>query len=42
MLEHYRENGYKSENVNVGTISAIDNKPFISWNSLDSWEGLMG
>lgn len=42
MLEHYRENGYKSGNVSVGTISAIDNKPFISWNSLDSWVGLMG
>lgn len=42
VLEHYREVGYKSNNINVGTISVIENKPTMNWNSLDAWEGIIG
>lgn len=41
-LEHYKRVGYKSSDINVGTISAIENKPIINWNSLDRWEGITG
>ena len=37
-LEHYREVGNTSSNINVGTISVIENKPTINWNSLDGWK----
>lgn len=42
ILEHYRDVGYKSSNINVGTISVIENKPIINWSSLDGWEGITG
>lgn len=42
MLEHYSEAGYTKSNINVGTVSAIDNKPTMNWNSLDGWEGIIG
>ena len=42
MLEHYINKGCKSSVINVGTVSFIENKPVMNWNSLDSWEGLTG
>ena len=42
ILEHYTAVGYKSSEINVGTVSVIENKPTINWNSLDEWEGIMG
>lgn len=42
MLKHYISIGYKSNEINVGTVSVIENKPVMNWNSLDSWEGLTG
>ena len=40
-LEHYIEFGNKTNEVMVGTVSADDNKPYMNWNSLDSWEGMI-
>lgn len=42
ILEHYTSIGYTRSEINVGTISVIETKPTINWNSLDAWEGLMG
>lgn len=42
VLEHYLEVGYKSSDINVGTVSLIENRPTMNWNSLDRWEGITG
>ncbi|MBU5315046.1 NUDIX domain-containing protein [Clostridium bornimense] len=42
MLKHYISIGYKSNEINVGTVSVIENKPVMNWNTIDSWEGLTG
>jgi len=39
-LEHYIELGHKSNEIIVGTVSEVDNKPYMNWNTLDSWEGM--
>jgi len=39
-LEHYIELGHKSNEIIVGTVSAVHNKPYMNWNTLDSWEGM--
>lgn len=41
MIEHYTKVGYKSNEINVGTVSFIENRPTMNWNSLDAWEGIM-
>jgi hypothetical protein len=41
-LDHYLEDGHKSHEIIVGTVSATDNKPLMNWNSLDGWEGMTG
>jgi len=41
-LENYIEFGHKDNEIIVGTVSAVDNKPYMNWNSLDSWEGMTG
>lgn len=40
MIENYIKDGYKSSHINVGTVSVIENKPIMNWNSLDDWEGI--
>ena len=40
LLEHYIKDGYKSSHINAGTVSVIENKPTMNWNSLDEWEGI--
>jgi hypothetical protein len=42
VIEHYTKVGYKSNKINVGTVSLIQNKPVMNWNSLDAWEDIMG
>lgn len=42
VLEHYIAVGHKSNEIKVGVVSVVDNKPQMNWNSLDSWEGLTG
>lgn len=42
VLEHHLKIGHASSDINVGTISFIENKPTISWKTLDAWEGIMG
>lgn len=42
MIEHYIKEGYKSNGINVETVSLTENKPIMNWSSLDAWEGLMG
>jgi 8-oxo-dGTP diphosphatase len=41
MIEHYTKVGYKSNEINVGTVSFIENRPIMNWNSLDAWEGII-
>jgi 8-oxo-dGTP diphosphatase len=41
MLEHYTKIGYKSNEVTVGSVSLVDNKPRMNWNTLNEWEGLI-
>jgi 8-oxo-dGTP diphosphatase len=40
MIEHYIKDGYKNIHINAGTVSVIENKPIMNWNSLDDWEGI--
>jgi len=42
MVEHYIKEGYKSNGVNVGVVSITENKPTMSWNSLNYLEEIMG
>lgn len=42
MVEHYIKEGYKSNGINVGIVSSTENKPTMNWNSLNSFEEIMG
>lgn len=37
VLDNYTAAGHKSNEIRVGVVSPIDNKPQMNWNSLDSW-----
>ena len=39
-FEHYFEYGGKTEDVLVGTVSAINHRPVMNWNPVQDWEGL--
>jgi 8-oxo-dGTP diphosphatase len=41
-LENYLEHGKYSTEINVGTVSLVDNIPKITWNLLDNWESVTG
>lgn len=40
-LEHYNKIENKNNEIMVGTVSVDDNKPYMNWNSLDEWEGII-
>jgi 8-oxo-dGTP diphosphatase len=42
MVEHYIKEGYKSNGVNVGSVSITENNPTMNWNALNSLEEIMG
>lgn len=39
-LKHYLENGEKTIDILVGTVSAASNRPIMNWNPVQDWEGI--
>lgn len=37
VLDNYTAAGHKRNEIRVGVVSPIDNKPQMNWNSLNSW-----